>query len=159
MKEKFPGLDIHFPPAKEGELVKLMHKLAAAPWSPSRLDAMGREPTEGHWYFHRDRADVYPACTLCIDRTKPGHWYARNIVPDEGEGHQIPLVKYKAMLSEFEAQIAGPAAAEVEGMASIEFGVYRLEDHFSPQAVKLLEAFCLSSNQGDLGTHPSVVLR
>jgi hypothetical protein len=61
---------------------------------------------------------------------------------------------YKAILREFDSTIAEPAAELVDGMTAIEISQYRLQDYFSPRAVGLLEAFCLSSNQADLGTHP-----
>ena len=92
---------------------------------------------------------------MSISRNKEGHWVVQAIVPDEGQISQIPLDMYKAILSEFELQIAEPAANAVEGMTAIELSQYRLEDYFSPNAVALLEAFCATSNQGDLGSHPS----
>ena len=51
--------------------------------------------------------------------------------------------------------IADPAAETVEGMTGIELSQYRLQDYVSPDTVGLLETFCATSNQGDLGSHLS----
>jgi hypothetical protein len=59
------------------------------------------------------------------------------------------------MLKAFDIEIAGPAAESVEGLSAIGTTKYRLEDHFSPKAVKLLERFCKTSNMSDGGSHPS----
>jgi len=153
--EHFPAMHIHFPPARESELHEEMKRLATSPWTPQENDAFDRSPMEGSCYFHRDVVGDHSSCTLCIRRERDGHWVVQAIVPDDGQISQIPLDMYKAILGEFESLIAEPAAKVVEGMTAIEFSQYRLEDYFSPDAVALLETFCATSNQGDLGSHPS----
>jgi hypothetical protein len=148
-------MNIYFPPSRENELHEGMKLRATAPWAPQEYDAFNRPPKDGSCYFHRDVVGDQPSCTLCIRREKDGHWVVQNIVPDKGQVQQITLDMYKAILREFESQIADPATEAVEGHAAVEFSVYRLEDYFSPDAVGLLHAFCASSNQGDLGSHPS----
>jgi hypothetical protein len=155
MAEHFPAMNIHFPPARESELYEGMKCRATLPWAPSENDALNRPPSDGYYYFHRDAVGDQPSCTLCIGREKEGHWVVQNIVPDEGQISKIPLDTYKAILREFESHIAEPAADAVEGMTAIELSQYRSEDYFSPDAVELLHRFCATSNQGDLGSHPS----
>ena len=145
-------MNIHFPPARESELHEEMLRRAASPWSPQEYDAFRRARKDGSWYFHREAVNDAPSCTLCIQRKQHGHWVVLAIVPDEGQLNPIPLDMYKAILSDFESRIAEPAADVVEGMTAIEFSQYRLEDYFSPTVVGLLETFCATSNQGDLGT-------
>ena len=155
MAEHYPAMNIHFPPAREAALHAEMQRLATGPWTPQPHDAFNRPPQDGSFYFHRAVVGDHPSCTLCIRREKDGHWIVQTIVPDEGQPHQIPLAAYKAILNEFDSQIAEPAAQLVEGMTGIELSHYRLEDYFSQNAVGLLETFCQTSNQGDLGSHPS----
>jgi len=126
---------------------------ATSPWAPQEHDAFNRPPKDDSYYFHRDVVGDQPSCTLCIRRKKEGHWLVQTIVPDEGQIRQIPLDVYKIILGEFESQIAEPATAAVEGMTAIELSLYRLEDYFSPDCVRLLEEFCTTSN--GLGSHPS----
>ena len=153
--ERFPAMNIHFPPARGSELHEEMKHRATSPWSPQATDALGRQPETGCYYFHRDRAGDEPACTACIRCDKPGHWIVQNIVPDEGEATTIQIEQYKTILTHFESEIAEPAAEVVEGMTAIELSQDRLEDYFSPNAVDYLQRFCATSNQSDLGGHPS----
>lgn len=146
-------MNIHFPPARESELHAEMKRLASAPWAPHPHDAFERPPQDGSFYFHRDVVGDHPSCTLCIRREKDGHWIVQAIVPDEDRPQQIPLEAYKAILNEFNSQIAEPAAEKVKGMTGIELSHYRLEDYFSQNAVGLLETFCHTSN--GFGSHPS----
>ncbi len=146
-------MNIYFPPSRENELHDGMKLRATSPWAPQEHDTFNRPVKDGSCYFHRDVIGDQPSCTLCIHREKDGHWVVCNIVPDEGQIQQIPLDTYKAILGEFESQIADPATEAVKGHAAIEFSVYRLEDYFSPDCVKLLDAFCNTSN--GLGSHPS----
>lgn len=153
--EHFPQMDIRFPPAKEAELHEEMKRLASAPWSSQTHDPFGRPASSDRFYFHRDNVGDEPSCTVCIWRKELGHWIVLNIVPDEGQGHQIPINQYKKILTNFESEIAGPAAETIEGITSIDTSQYRLEDYFSPDAVKLLRHFCETSNQSDWGQHLS----
>ena len=146
-------MNIHCPPAREGELQAEMKRLASAPWAPQGHDALGRIPQEGFFYFHREVVGEQLSCTLCIRREKDGHWIVEAIVPDEYQPQKIPLEAYKKILNEFESQIAEPAAESVEGMTGIELSQYRLEDYFSQHSVGFLETFCHSSN--GFGSHPS----
>lgn len=155
MSEHYPALDIHFPPERESELFNEMKRRAVQPWSNQNHDPMGRTPTQDSFYFHRAVVGNAPSCTVCIHSDKVGHWVVQNIVPDAGQISSIPLDIYKNILMEFDSQIADPAAESVSGMSSIRYSKYRLEDYFSPRAVTLLQAFCSTSNQGDLGTHPT----
>jgi hypothetical protein len=155
MAEHLPLMNIYFPPACESELHQAMKRRATSPWAPQENDAFDRPAEDGWYYFHREVVADQPSCTLCIAREKEGHWVVQNVVPDEGQISHIPLDTWKAILSEFESQIAEPAADAVEGLTAIEVSEYRLEDYFSPDAVGLLETFCATSNQGDLGSHPS----
>ncbi len=155
MSEHFPIMDIHFPPEREKALHDEMTRRAVPPWSTQEHDALGRPTTSGSFYFHRAVVTNSPSCTVCIHRDNPGHWIINAIVPDEGQNPSIPLETYKEILREFESMIAEPSVEAVSGMCAIQLSKYRLEDYFSPHAVKLLEAFCLSSNHGDLGSHPS----
>jgi hypothetical protein len=148
-------MNIHFPPSREDELHEGMKLRATSPWAPQEHDALNRPPEDGSYFFHRDVVGDQPSCMLCIRREKDGHWVVHTIVPDRGQIRQIPLDMYKAILSEFESQIAEPATDAVEGMTAIELGQYRLEDYFSRHVVGLLETFCATSNQTDLGSHPS----
>jgi hypothetical protein len=77
-----------------------------------------------------------------------------NIVPDE-EGQQLTVKQYVRILRDFDASVAEPAADAVGGMTAIETDRRGLEDYFSPEAVRLLERFCKTSNVSDLGTHPN----
>jgi hypothetical protein len=131
-----------------------MSKRATAPWSPKETDAMDRAPEGGHYFFHRIRVGTAPACTLCIRREKQGHLVVFSVVPDEGETTPIPVKEYKDILNEFDCLIAGPAVEEFKGMSAMGISQYRLDDYFSPNTVKLLEAFYHSANQGDFGSHP-----
>ena len=148
-------MNIHFPPARERELHAEMNRRATNPWEPQNHDAFNHPPQDGSYYFHRAVVDDQPSCTLCIHREMDGHWVVQAIVPDEGQPRRIPLDMYKYMLREFETQIAAPAAETVEGMTGVELSQYRLQDYFSPNTVGFLKTFCATSNQGDLGTHPS----
>jgi hypothetical protein len=148
-------MNIHFPPAKESELYAEMKRHTRLPWTSQDHDAFNRPPKDGSFFFHRDAVNEDPSSTLCICREKDGHWVVQAIVPDEGQPNPIPLDTYKAMLTEFETMIAEPAAEAAGGMTAIELSQYRLEDYFSPTTVRLLETFCATSNQGDLGSHPS----
>jgi len=153
--ERCPAMNIHFPPARENELHENMSRRATPPWSAKETDAFERAAKDGFFYFHREMVNDQPACTLCIERVRQGHWVVQNIVPDKGQISTIPIDMYKAILREFESTIAEPAAESVNGMTAIELSQYRLQDYFSPKAVGLLETFCLTSNQGDLGSHSS----
>lgn len=153
--EHYPKMDIRFSPASEDKLHKEMQRLATAPWSPQPYDPFKRTPNDGRFYFHRDVVGNQPSCTVCIWRKKPGHWIVTNLVPDEGQITKIPIGQYKDILNCFESEIAEPAATSIGGMTSIEMSQYRLQDYFSSKAVTLLKNFCESSNQSDLGQHPS----
>jgi hypothetical protein len=154
--EHRPLMNIHFPPAREGELHEVMKGLAKAPWKSQPFNPFGKQPEDGQFYFHRDAVGDDPSCTLCIYRKQAGHWIVQAIVPDEGqEPNPISVEQCKSLLTEFEAKIAEPATDAVQGMAAIEISTFRLEDYFSPNAVELLRRFCLTSNQSDLGTHLS----
>jgi hypothetical protein len=153
--EHFPQMHIRFPPAKEVELHKEMKRLANAPWSPQRYNPHGKPADSDRFYFHRDIVGDEPSCTVCIWRNEPGHWIVTNVVPDEGQVNPIPINQYKKILTNFESDIAEPAAEATEGITSIDISQYRLEDYFSHDAVKLLQHFCVTSNQSDLGQHLS----
>jgi len=154
--ERYPQMHIHFPQAKESELYEKMKQLAHPPWSPQQHDPHGRPAESSRFYFHRDRVADEPSCTVCIWRDKPGHWIVTGIIPDEGQGHQIPIEQYKKILANFESEIASSAVESVGGIPPmIDISQYRLEDYFSREAVKLLQHFCKTSNQSDLGTHMS----
>lgn len=157
--EHLPKLDIHFPPARESELHEEMKRRATAPWEEKPYDPSGKTPEGmpegGRFRFHRNVVGNEPSCTVFIFREKPGHWVVTAIIPDKGQVNPIPAEEFKKILSSFDAEIADPAAKAVGGMSSIETSTYRLEDHFSPKAVRLLHHFCESSNQCDWGRHPS----
>lgn len=153
--EHLPQMHIRFPPAKEAELHEEMKRLASAPWSSQPHNPFGKPSDSDHFYFHRDNVSDEPSCTLCIWRNEPGHWIVVGIVPDEGQVHQIPIGQFKKILTNFESDIAEPAAETVEGITSIDTSKYRLEDYFSPEAIMLLQHFCETSNQSDFGHHPS----
>src|SRR5262249_29272199 len=154
--EHRPLMNIHFPPAREGELHEVMKRQAKAPWTSQSFNPFGKKPDDGHFYFHRDVMADDPSCTLCIYRKQPGHWIVSTIVPDEGqEPNPIPVDRYKTILSEFDSEIAEPAASAVQGMSAIDISTFRLEDYFSPKSVERLRRFCITSNQSDLGTHLS----
>jgi len=153
--EHYPKMDIHFPQAREEELHEEMKRLAIAPWSPQQCNPHGKPADEDSFYFHRAIVGDEPSCTVCIRRNEPGYWIVTNIVPDEGQVHQIPIEQYKKILTNFESEIANPAAVAIEGITSIEISQYRLEDYFSRESVKLLQHFCETSNQIDWGQHPS----
>lgn len=151
--ERYPQMHIRFPQAKEPELYEKMKQLAHPPWSPQQHDPHGRPAESGRFYFHRDRVGDEPSCTICIWRKEQCYWIVSNIVPDEGECHKIPIEQFKKILTNFDSEIASPAVEFVKGIPpQIDTSQYRLEDYFSRQAVKLLQHFCETSNQGDLGT-------
>ena len=153
--EHYPQMHIRFPPAREAELHEKMKRLAKAPWSPQLYDPQGRPAVTGRFYFHRDIVNDEPSCTVCIWRKELGNWIVTNLVPDEGQINPIPIDHYKKILTNFESDIAEHAVGSVEGITSIDIDQYRLEDYFSREAVKLLQHFCETSNQTDLGTHLS----
>ena len=149
-------MDIRFPAAREPELVTAMQQLAKGPWKSQDFDAFGRAPEAGSYYFHRDRIGTAPASTLCMYREIGGHLKVHAIVPDEDQPeHSISVPDYVAILQDFDKSIATPAAESVGGITAVGTSKHRLEDHFSPSAIRLLEAFCLTSNAGDGGSHPS----
>jgi len=151
--EHNPKMHIVFPPAKEEELHTEMQRLAQSPWAPQDCNPYGKPAGEDQFYFHRDISEDLPSCTLCIWRSEPGRWTITRITPDEGQAPSLSVEQYKMIVNEFDSKIAEPAATIVGGMSSIEISVCRLEDYFSPEAVRLLEHFCETSNQSDLGTH------
>ena len=153
--EHCPQMQIHFPQTKETELYEKMKQLARPPWSPQQHNPFGKPADSDRFYFHRDNVGDEPSCTVCIWRKEPGYWIVVSIVPDEGQVTQIPINQYKNILTNFESEIAEPAAETIEGITSIDTSQYRLEDYFSRESVKLLQHFCETSNQGDLGTHLS----
>ncbi|MEM1228066.1 MAG: hypothetical protein AAGJ40_20440 [Planctomycetota bacterium] len=153
MAERYPAMNIHFPSVREADLLSEMQRIASAPWTSQPHDTFNRPPQDGYFYFHRDVVGDHPSCTLCVRREKGGHWIVQNIVPDEDQPQQIPLDAYKTILSEFESQIAEPAADSVKGVTAIELSHYRLEDYFSRRAIGLLETFCETSN--GYGSNPS----
>ena len=157
--ERFPQMDIRFPPDREEKLHEEMKRMANAPWSPQQCDPHGRPAESRHFYFHRDMVGDEPSCTVCIWRKEPGHWIVTNIVPDEGQPCPIPIHQYKKILTNFESEIANPAAEGVEGITSIDISQYRLEDYFSREAVRLLHYFCETSNQSSLGPEQASSLR
>lgn len=151
----YPLMDILYPAAREAEMVAAMRNHAAPPWSWQAHDAFQRPPEDGSFYFHRDRQQSDPPCTLCIARHSPGKLVVRAIVPDADTVHTIARNRYVQILEEFDAQVAEPAAESVGGMTSIGTASHRLEDYFSPEAIRLLERFCKTSNAGDRGSHLS----
>lgn len=153
--EHFPQMHIRFPPAKEVELHKEMKRLASAPWLSQPHNPFGKPADSDRFYFHRDNVGDEPSCTVCIWRNEPGHWIVTNLVPDKGQVNPIPIDQYKKILTNFESEIAEPAAETIKGITSIDTSQYRLEDYFSRDAVRLLRHFCETSNQSDLGHHPS----
>jgi len=153
--EHLPQMHNRIPPDKEAELHEEMKRLASAPWSSQPHNPFGKPADSDRFYFHRDNVNDEPSCTLCICCKEPSHWIVVAIVPDEGQVHQIPIVQFKKILTNFESDIAEPAAETVEGITSIDMSQYRLEDYFSPEALSLLKHFCETSNQSDLGCHPS----
>lgn len=153
--EHLPLMNIHFPPTKENELHEEMKRRATPPWSPQAYDAFGKASEDGYFFFHCDAVSSEPSCTLSIHREEPGHWIVYAIIPDKGQVKRIPVKQYKTILSNFESEIAEPAATAIKGMTAIEISQYRLEDYFSPEAVNLLRRFCMTSNQSDLGQHLS----
>lgn len=153
--DRYPAMDVYFPHAREADLLGEMTRNAAAPWSAMVVDALGRVPEPGAFYFHRDVIDGAPSCTVCMRRNEPGKFVVVNIVPDEGQGGQISIEDYKSIITDFDSKVAEPAALVVGGMTAVEISVYRLEDYFSPRSVELLKQFCGAANHGDLGSHPS----
>jgi len=148
-----PIMDIHFPAAQEAELLEAMKSNAesSALWQWQGHDPFKRAPENGKFYFHRDTNNQEPSCTVCLRRLDDGHIIVHTITPDEyGE---IPVNEYVQILNDFESQIAGPAAEALSGMTSIGTSKHTLNDHFSQEAVRLLELFCTTSN--GLGSHPS----
>jgi hypothetical protein len=77
------------------------------------------------------------------------------IVPEGVQAGQVPVEWYVAILREFDTLIADPAATSLDGMTSIDTDKRSLADYFSPEAIRLLERFCKTSNQSDHGSHPS----
>ena len=151
--EHYPKMHIRFPEAREEDLHKEMKRLANDPWFPQTHNPHGKPAGSDHFYFHHDAVGDELSSTLCIWRSEPGHWTVTGIIPDEGQINPIPIEHYKSMLTNFESNIAEPAATTVEGMTSIDISMCILEDYFSPQAVYLLKHFCKTSNQSDLGHH------
>jgi len=147
-------MDIHFPGIKEIALLEAMKSRANSPWQWQAHNTFGKPPDEGSFYFHRDKTNSEPPCTVCIHRIAPGHLRVQTIVPDAMKVH-IPADQYVAILNEFDSQIATPVTEALNGMTSIGTSKHTLEDHFSPEAVKLLEHFCTTSNVADHGTHLS----
>jgi hypothetical protein len=146
-------MNIRFPIHQEVELVETMKARAKVPWQWRRHDPHGKPAVDGKFYFHRDEAGAEPACTLCILRQDPGNLVVVNIVPDELT--QLTIDQYVRILRDFDESIAEPAADAVGGMTIIDTDKRRLEDYFSPQAIRLLQRFCDTSNASDLGSHPS----
>lgn len=148
---------IRFPDDKDGELREEMNRLATTPWLPQQHDPHGRPTPSNRLYFHRDTVGDEPSCSVCIRVDEPGHWIVGSVVPDAGQVPRIPPDQYNRIVASFESDIVTPAARAVGGTASTEWSdtrMDRLEDHFSPEAVGLLQCFCETSNRSDLGSHP-----
>jgi len=148
-----PLMDIHFPGIREDELLEAMKSSAADSdlWQWQDHDPFGRPSESGKFYFHRDRNNEEPSCTLCMHRKKSGHLIVHTITPDEYK--RIPVDQYVLILNDFDNLIAGPAADSLSGMTAIGTSKHTLRDHFSGEAVRLLEFFCTTSNS--YGTHPA----
>lgn len=153
--EHNPLMNVHFPPSREAELHAEMMRCSIAPWTPQPFTPFGKEVQEGNYYFHLDVVGNDPSCTVCILRKKPGHWLVHAIIPDDGQPSPLTVYQYKRILSQFHVEVVEPAVNLVKGVAAIEMSISRLEDHFSPTAVELLQRFCSTSNQSDLGSHLS----
>jgi hypothetical protein len=150
----YPDMDIHFPENRESELLQEMRSRESALWASQEHNTVDRPVEDGEYFFHRDSDGIIVACALCIIRTAPGHLRVTNIVPDK-MGDHISVDQYAQMLHEFDSQIAAPSAEAVEGMTVVETSRQNLSDYFSQRSIELLKAFCLGSNAGDLGNHPS----
>ena len=148
-----PILDIHLPGAREAELLETMKSNAASfdLWQWQDTDPFNRPPESGKFYFHRDANNQEPSCTVCISRLSEGHLIVHTITPDEYG--RIPVDQYVLILNDFDGSIASPAAESLSGMTSIGTSKHTLHDHFSGEAIRLLELFCKTSN--GYGTHPS----
>ncbi len=147
--EKTPQLRIGFEPVHEVELLEYMKQLAQSPpWTPLEKNPMGHPAKDGFAFFHRDVVGVDPSCILCIQRTKDGLWAVGAFVPDEGQ--TFPLDSCKAVLRDFDARIAEPAAKKFGGATELDYSEYELRRYFSPAEVALLESYCSSS-----GSHSS----
>ena len=148
-----PIMDIHFPGAREVELLEAMKLNATSSdlWQWKDTDPFNRLPENGTFYFHRDANNQEPSCTVCIHRLNEGHLSVQTITPDEYG--RIPVDLYVQILNDFDRAIASPAAQSLSGMTFIGTSKHTLHDYFSHEALRLLEHFCTSSN--GYGTHPS----
>jgi hypothetical protein len=151
---RIPVIDINFPAARETELLEEMNHRSVLPWAPQGVDPHGRPREENRFYIHRDAVGDDSPSTICAYRKEPGHWQIVAVVPDEWFPNP-PVEAYLRILSAFDSEIAGPAAETVEGLSAMGTSQYRLEDHFSQTAIKLLERFCKTSNMSDGGHHLS----
>lgn len=148
----YPDMDIRFPADKESLLASGMKKRAGGLWTWHGKSPVNRPVEDGQYFFHRDGDNSAPACILCIGRKEPGHLVVQNVVPDAMQV-EFSVDQYVGVLREFDTQIAGPAAEELDGMTSIDTSKRTLEDYFSKEAIDRLKYFCDTSNAGDLGTH------
>ena len=143
-----PDMDIYFPENQEVELLESMKTLAkkSTLWQWQSHDAFGRSPDNDMFYFHRDKNNSEPPCTLCIRREEPGHFVIQNIVPDASIVSEIPVELYVRILKEFDELIAEPAAEALSGLTVIGTSEHSLKDYFSREAIRLLKFFCKTSN-------------
>lgn len=153
--EVYPVMDIRVPGNREDEMLKAMKSKAGASalWQWQSHDPHGRPPEGGKFYFHREKSDGEPPCTLCLRRKERGHLVVQSIVPDANTVSRIPVDQYVGILTEFDTLIAGPVADSLSGMTAVGTSKHTLQDYFSREAIRLLKEFCTTSN--GYGSHPA----
>jgi hypothetical protein len=148
----YPTMNIRFPEDKQSELVAAMKARARAPWCYEQRDEYRPLVNEGYVPFHRDGVDSDPGCGLFLFPKAPGDLEVVCVVAEKGN---LSPDQYVAILREFDATIAEPAAGALGGMTSIDIATPRLVDYFSRESICLLKRFCTTSNVSTGSAHPS----
>jgi hypothetical protein len=86
-----------------------------------------------------------PAAGLWIHARRPNELYVSNVVPLEKQ--ELSEEESNRLLTEFEREFLGPAAAQVGVDTEVVQHRLTLEDDLSPEAVRLMRAFSTSANR------------
>ena len=154
--EVFQDLALRGPANARDKLRLALIERASPPWAHAE-DAEKRLASitvlEGDILaFEREADDLLPAAGLTL-WSRPDGYEVTNIVPREMG--QLGYAKYNALLQEFVAQIAEPAAAAARFSVEVTAGNQSLEDLTSPEVAKALRQFSGAANKSTGSSHPA----
>lgn len=131
--------------------------LDATRWSRNR-DIEERINDRGHAEYavflrNEEPGSGVPSVNLFVTARSSGDLSVANIVPTESGS--IDAAQYNAVLTDFMASAAGPAAIELGAAVEVSADHYDLREELGKEAAELLARFSVLANKSTGSSHPS----